>query len=218
VPSPWPFVSRELLHRACDGWTFGVDVTNTQGNTEGGVRHILDDLRDCWDTPFPSSSPDWVVVDWLNTVTPGTTNFEVFLTCMASEYNGCGTGCSQHWNVREKYRAGIKRLSLGGCGSFLGAPITNEQYTPDGVGAYNHFQGGSIYWTDATGAVEVHGAIRDHWAWLGWETSAFGYPISDEYYYDGTPWGMPGAVAENEFEHGWISYAFDNGQIYDWPE
>ena len=76
--------------------------------------------------------------------------------------------------IDEKYRA------LGGCGSFLGAPITAERTPPDGVGRYSVFQHGSIYWTPTTGAHEVHGLIRDKWAALGWEAGFVGYPITDE--------------------------------------
>src|SRR5438067_9697384 len=43
----------------------------------------------------------------------------------------------------------------------LGYPITDEAATPDGVGRYNHFEHGSIYWTPQTGAHEVQGSIRD---------------------------------------------------------
>jgi uncharacterized protein with LGFP repeats len=73
-----------------------------------------------------------------------------------------------------------KWSELGWENSFLGFPVTGELGTPDGVGRYNHFEGGSIYWTPDTGAHEVHGAIRDLWASLGWETSGLGYPITDE--------------------------------------
>ena len=69
---------------------------------------------------------------------------------------------------------------FGGANGFLGAPLNDETGTPDGVGRFNHFQGGSIYWTPKTGAHEVHGAIRDKWASMGWERSSLGYPISDE--------------------------------------
>ncbi|MFY0523390.1 peptidoglycan DD-metalloendopeptidase family protein [Archangium gephyra] len=62
----------------------------------------------------------------------------------------------------------------------LGYPITDELTTPDGVGRYNHFERGSIYWTQATGAWEVHGLIREKWKALGWETSPLGYPITGE--------------------------------------
>ena len=76
--------------------------------------------------------------------------------------------------IREKW------LSLGGTTSFLGQPLTNETKTPDGIGRFNHFQGGSIYWTPATSAHEVHGAIRDKWASMGYERSFLGYPLTDE--------------------------------------
>jgi uncharacterized protein with LGFP repeats len=76
--------------------------------------------------------------------------------------------------IRAEYQA------LGGPSGFLGYPITDEIGTPDGVGRFNHFQYGSIYWTAWTGAHEVHGAIRAVWAALGWERSVLGYPLTDE--------------------------------------
>jgi uncharacterized protein with LGFP repeats len=87
------------------------------------------------------------------------------------------------------YRCGVGRTvgeidgryqGFGGCGSFLGAALTDETRTPDGAGRYNVFQNGSIYWSPSTGAFEVHGAIRDKWAELGWEAGALGYPVSNE--------------------------------------
>jgi uncharacterized protein with LGFP repeats len=80
--------------------------------------------------------------------------------------------------IRDRY------VALGG-GSVLGSPLTGELPTPDGVGRFNHFSNGwSIYWTPFTGAWSIHGAIRDHWAALGWERSVLGYPVTDE---TGTP-------------------------------
>src|SRR3954470_19281088 len=73
-----------------------------------------------------------------------------------------------------------KYQQLGGPGGFLGNPASSENTTPDGVGRYRHFQGGSIYWTPATGAHEVHGEIRNKWSSLGWERSSLGYPFTDE--------------------------------------
>lgn len=63
--------------------------------------------------------------------------------------------------------------------SFLGYPLSDETPTPDGVGRFNNFQGGSIYWSPTTGAHEIHGAIRDIWLSLGWERGP-GYPLTDE--------------------------------------
>lgn len=62
---------------------------------------------------------------------------------------------------------------------FLGFPTTDEGGCPDGVGRFNHFEGGSIYWTPNLGAHVVTGAIRDAWAAQGWETGSWGYPTSD---------------------------------------
>jgi uncharacterized protein with LGFP repeats len=73
-----------------------------------------------------------------------------------------------------------KWASLGWETGFLGYPTTDETTTPDGIGRFNHFQGGSIYWHPGSGAHETHGLIRSKWASLGWETSDLGYPISDE--------------------------------------
>jgi len=92
-----------------------------------------------------------------------------------SVYWTAGTGAHEvHGAIRGKWAA-------LGWETYLGYPTTNESRTPDGVGRYNHFSAGSVYWTPATGAHEVHGAIRDRWAALGWELSSLGYPTSDEY-------------------------------------
>jgi uncharacterized protein with LGFP repeats len=126
-----------------------------------------------------------------------------------------GTGCFQHfvggsiywtpqtgaWEVHGAIRD--KWAGLGWEKSFLGYPTSDETTAPDGVGHYNHFQNGSIYWTPQTGAWEVHGAIRDKWAGLGWEKSALGYPTSDE---TTAPDGV------GRYNH------FQNGSIYWTPQ
>lgn len=74
----------------------------------------------------------------------------------------------------------LKWAALGGHRSFLGYPKTDETPCPDGRGRFNHFEGGSIYWTPEKGANEVHGAIRDLWASMGFERSGLRYPVTDE--------------------------------------
>lgn len=93
-----------------------------------------------------------------------------------------------------------KWASFGWEQGFLGFPLTDESTTPDGVGRYNHFEGGSIYWTPSTGAWEIHGAIRDKYASLGWERSFLGYPVSDEF--DG-----PGNTQVSNFQSGQIGWS-----------
>lgn len=94
-----------------------------------------------------------------------------------------------------------KWIALGGAQSFLGEPLTDELTCPDGIGKFNHFQGGAIYWTPQTGAHEVHGAIRDKWSSLGLEQSFLGYPVSDE-----QP-TSDGQGRFNDFERGQIAWS-----------
>jgi uncharacterized protein with LGFP repeats/glucose/arabinose dehydrogenase len=96
---------------------------------------------------------------------------------------------------------------LGWEKSVLGYPTTNETATPDGVGRYNHFQGGSIYWHPAAGAHEVHGAILGRWVALGWERSYLGYPTSNEFTVSGGK--------RSNFEHGYIVWDAATGQVTD---
>jgi hypothetical protein len=80
-----------------------------------------------------------------------------------------------HGDIRAKYDA------LGGASGPLGLPLTDETGTPDGIGRFNHFEGGSIYWTDHTGPMMVRGTVRDRWAASGWEQGPLGYPVQDQH-------------------------------------
>jgi len=92
------------------------------------------------------------------------------------------TGHSVCGAIRDHYNA------LGGPNGFLGYPTSDEITNPDGVGKRNTFQNGGdyIYWSPATGAAEIGGAIVAHWGNYGYETGPLGYPTSDEL---GTPNG-----------------------------
>ncbi len=87
-------------------------------------------------------------------------------------------------------------------------PITDETGTPDNIGRYNHFtNGASIYWTPATGAHAVYGAIRLKWAESGWETSSLAYPTTDEI-------PAPDGVGRiSSFQNGSIYWASNTGAI-----
>ncbi len=60
----------------------------------------------------------------------------------------------------------------------VGLPNSDEEPAPNG--RCSHFDSGDIYWQAATGAFEVHGAIRERWIELGGPSSFIGYPTSDE--------------------------------------
>ncbi len=111
-----------------------------------------------------------------------------------------GTGAREvHGGILSRYRV------LGGPWSPLALPTTHENATPDGWGRYNHFQGGSIYWSPPTGAFEVRGGIRGTWSRLGWERSALGYPVTDEL-------GTPDRIGRfNHFERGSIYWTPGTG-------
>ena len=107
------------------------------------------------------------------------------------------------WSVHGAIRNKWASLGWERC-PFLRYPVTDESTCPDGIGRYNHFQNGSIYWTPTTGAWAVYGAIRNTWASLGWERSALGYPISDEH-------DLPGGGRVSNFQHGNICWTPSRG-------
>jgi uncharacterized protein with LGFP repeats len=94
--------------------------------------------------------------------------------------------------------------ALGRERSVVGYPLTDELGTPDGVGRYNHFQHGSVYWSPSTGAHEVHGAIRNAWGQSGWERGPLGYPVSGER-------AVPGG-ARSDFQSGSILWDAASGR------
>lgn len=48
-------------------------------------------------------------------------------------------------------------------------------------GRFNHFEGGSIYWSSNTGAHRIWGQIRDIWSAADWEAGRYGFPTTDEF-------------------------------------
>jgi len=207
----------------------GNGILNIGGNIQAGVNVIINKVRVCPNTRDMFTT-DAQAIAWINSARPGTSAFETFLTTMAWCYNGCTpTGCSNHNTMREKYRTATQELrnlfgdaywysscsvggailtrynQLGGAGGFLGSCVTSELTTPDTIGRYNHFQNGSIYWTQATGAWEVWGNIRIKWEQLGWEKSALGYPITGEN-------ATPDTIGRyNHFQGGSIYWTPDTG-------
>ncbi|WP_328294896.1 hypothetical protein OG218_19600 [Kineococcus sp. NBC_00420] len=128
--------------------------------------------------------------------------------------------------VREVHGAIAGRFTSLGATSALGAPLTDEQRTPQRAGAYNHFQGGSIYWSPATGAHEVRGAVRDRWAALGWETG-LGFPTTGDqrtptrpgtytHFEGGSVYWSPSTGAHavrGAFRDAWAASGWENGPL-----
>ena len=178
-----------------------------------------DDKARAWLNRFDPNNPT-LVDQWIKTVVRYYNGCQPDWSCWSSRYqtysdgyhtaidepggvafwaSGGGTRCGNSPAVVGDIAA--KYLALGGCGSPLGAPVTAEQGTPDGIGRYSVFEHGSIYWTPQLGAHEVQGVIRDEWAHVGWEAGITGYPTTDE-----TP--TPDGVGRyNVFEHASIYWS-----------
>ncbi|QGF23535.1 M15 family metallopeptidase [Raineyella fluvialis] len=108
----------------------------------------------------------------------------------------CGlaqNGCGQHYQGGEIYwspasgahfvRGSIRETWTHNNweNGFLGYPTSDEfcGLTQNGCG--QHYQGGEIYWSPATGAHFVRGSIRETWTHNNWENGFLGYPTSDEF-------------------------------------
>ncbi len=96
-----------------------------------------------------------------------------------------------------------KWIACGAEVGILGYPFGDEAGVPHATGRYSVFEKGSIYWTPALGAHEVHGKIRDAWAESGWEVGDLGYPTSDEY---GVAVGR-----RSDFQNGSITFSANSG-------
>ncbi|NUU30154.1 choice-of-anchor D domain-containing protein [Arthrobacter sp. C9C5] len=126
---------------------------------------------------------------------------------------GGGSGSSIYWSPKTGAHSvmGAIRSRWAAQGwekGKLGYPITDEMVTPDKVGRYNHFSGSigaSIYWSPATGAHSILGAIRARWASLGWEKGRLGYPVTNEY-------SVPGGRASN-FQRGKLTWISATGKV-----
>ncbi|MEU6645143.1 PQQ-dependent sugar dehydrogenase [Saccharomonospora sp. NPDC046836] len=155
----------------------------------------------------------WAALGWERGPLGYPTTDELVTPDGKGRYNHFSKGASIYWTAATGAHGiwgGIRQrwAALGWERSPLGYPSTDEQTTPDGRGRYNHFsKGGSIYWTGATGAQGIYGAIRQRWAALGWERSYLGYPTSSEY-------SVPGG-RRNNFQRGYIKWTAATGAVID---
>ncbi|MBO0883623.1 MAG: aryl-sulfate sulfotransferase, partial [Mycobacterium sp.] len=129
--------------------------------------------------------PDWSHMQRLTTVPK--VGFETAMLAAAPATDGVfqvraldasGTTLGISANTPDPITA--KYQALGGASSFLGAPSGNGEYLAGSAGLAEDFAGGTIYWSAATGAHEVHGDIRDRYNALGGAGGFLGLPTSDE--------------------------------------
>jgi uncharacterized protein with LGFP repeats len=185
----------ELVGLNYSSWLNGcLGETETQS---GATETRVDDLHDTLTTQMNSA----IVTRYL--ALGGSASF--LGTPVGDEYTVAGGAGQDYQHGSIYYSAGTgahvvqdailtKYKQLGGPATY-GFPTTDQNTTPDTIGRYNHFSGNaSIYWSPATGAHAIGGAIRDKWAAFGWETN-LGYPTTDE------TTGPDGVGRYNDFSH-----------------
>ncbi|WP_158307400.1 LGFP repeat-containing protein [Hoyosella subflava] len=127
------------------------------------------------------------------------------------EFQGAGLFWSQPTGV---YAVGgairAKYDTVGGATGFLGYPTSDELTPPDGVGRFNTFQRGSIYWHPIFGAHPVHGVILAVWGNAGFEAGQYGYPIADE--------TSTSTETNQQFQHGHIAFSLQNPVAQDFHD
>ena len=130
--------------------------------------------------------------------TDGVGKFNTFTG--GSIYFSPSTGAhAVHGSIKSRWAA------LGAYTGILMYPTSDELSCPDKLGRYNIFQGGSIYWTSATGAHYVSGLIKTLWASLGAQAGWLGYPTGDPL--------TTGASTRSNFQHGYILYTAATGAV-----
>ena len=89
-------------------------------------------------------------------------------------------------------------LNMGDANGAMRYPTSDEISCPTRANCkFNRFETGNIYWSPATGAHGVHGAIFAEYGRQGYENGRFGLPTSGEF----------GSVDKQvNFERGWIRY------------
>ena len=157
-----------------------------------GSRALLGPIATFWQSTGGILGPLGYPTQSVSTATDGVGQFARF------------TGGSIYWSPSTGSRALLGPISTlwestGGISGPLGYPTQSVSNAADGVGQYAHFQQGSIYWTEATGARALLGPIRDLWVADGAEQGPLGYPTSSV---------STAADGTSQYAH------FQNGSVY----
>ncbi len=183
------------------GWRLGLDGVDPMGTValESAGSHY---------TTFPAGavanlSTIFTHRDVGNTDCPGNAAYALMdeIRDIASHFNDPpeelikalqGGAIYEHWQA------------IGGMNSVLGAPTSPED-DAEGGARYSTFAKGAMYFSPATGAQPVTGAIYDAWASLSYERGPLGLPTSAEIQ-------EPLQITQN-FQHGTLNYERLNGNV-----
>lgn len=93
--------------------------------------------------------------------------------------------------------------------AWLGEAVTPHLRVSEAEVYRREYEHGTVYWSERTGAHEVHGEIAERWRALGGELSFLGLPTTDELRLgDGDGDGSGGSGATGGYAH------FEGGSIY----
>ncbi|MGY1673509.1 LGFP repeat-containing protein, partial [Geodermatophilus sp. SYSU D00710] len=89
---------------------------------------------------------------------------------------------------------------------WYGYPVAGARCGLRDGGCLQEFQGGSIYWSPATRAQAVDGAIRWAWAARGYENGHLGYPMAGGV-------RLPSGDASQRFQGGTLHWSAATGLV-----
>ncbi|MDI2128080.1 arylsulfotransferase family protein [Yinghuangia seranimata] len=146
-------------------------ITGTYVNSTQELHGIWGDIYTKWNAAGGVTGPLGMPLMEENTTSDGGryVHFSNYWSIFWSPATGAHTVDA---DVRTKW------AELGWQGGFLGYPVTDS--TASAGGRVVHFQRGTVAWSPATGAHEVHGGIRDVWMANGAERGGLGFPLADE--------------------------------------
>ena len=146
-----------------------------------------------WDVPAECGTSTVYIQ---NQATAGLYNYTPYRPNQAALDAGYGTGdyCSAYgnrnfwlyftdWFGSTQFSTGgavVARANAADTRGLIGLATSNVICGLREGGCFQAFERGAIYWSPATGAQIVRGAIHQRWADSGWETSRLGYPTSEE--------------------------------------
>lgn len=139
-----------------------------------GAHIVLGAIKAKWLAMGGPTGPlGYPVTDETATADGGRFNQFSGLGGTASVYWSLGTGAHPVWGaIRNEWSATGREGNLG-------YPVTDEICGLRGGGCAQQFSNNAaVYWTPATGAHAVTGAVRSRWAALGAETGPLGYPTT----------------------------------------
>ena len=159
-----------------------------------GARTVLGGIRAKWESAgahagmlgYPSTN-ETVLADRVGAFNDFEHNASIYWTA-ATDARIVRAGNRAKWN------------GLGGYAGFLRYPVTDEALTTEGTGTFQRFQGGSIYYSNATGSWSVRAGIEAKWLGLGAERGFLRYPTTDE------TSTQDGTGAYNRFQNGAVYY------------